>query len=166
MFTPRIRLGSLALAFALAGGSTLALAKTQQEFLSDAIKGDNSEIAMGQLAISKGASAPVKAFGQTLIDDHSKAKADASAVATTMGVTPPADMSPDAQRAMTKLQQLTGGDFDKEFARIMVEDHEKDIAEFRTEARSGQGPVEKLAAQTLPTLEKHLQMARSLSSQR
>ena len=72
-------------------------AKTEKEFLSDAIKGDNSEIAMGHLAISKGASDPVKDFGQTLVDDHPKPKPDASAVATTIGVTPPSEMSPDAE---------------------------------------------------------------------
>ena len=160
----RIAFVSIALALT-AGASSLAFAKTEKEFISDAIKGDNSEIAMVRLAISKSASDPVKAFGQTLIDDHSKAKADASAVATTIGVSPPSEMSPDAQRAMTKLQQLNGGDFDHEFIRVMVEDHQKDIAEFKKEA-GGHGPVEQLAAQTLPTLEKHLQMAQSLSAQR
>jgi putative membrane protein len=161
------RIGFVSLALALiAGASSLAFAKMEKEFVSDAIKGDNSEIAMGRLAISKSASDPVKAFGQTLIDDHSKAKADASAVATTIGVSPPSEMSPDAERAMTKLQQLSGRDFDHEFIRVMVEDHQKDIAEFKKEAGSGHGPVEQLAAQTLPTLEKHLQMAQSISAQR
>jgi putative membrane protein len=48
---------SLALAF-IVGVSIGAVAKTEKEFLSDAIKGDNAEIAMGQLAISKSASDP------------------------------------------------------------------------------------------------------------
>ena len=65
---------------------------------------------------------------------------------------------------MTKLKGLSGRDFDKEFARVMVEDHQKDIAEFKKEADGGHGAVQQLAAQTLPTLEKHLQMAKSLSS--
>ncbi|HEY3622457.1 MAG TPA: DUF4142 domain-containing protein [Roseiarcus sp.] len=156
---------SLALAF-IVGVSIGAVAKTEKEFVSDAIKGDNAEIAMGQLAISKSASDPVKTFGQTLIDDHSKAKTDASAVATKLGVSPPSQMSPDAQRAMTRLQQLSGSDFDKEFIRVMVEDHQKDIAEFKQEAGNGHGPVQQLAAQTLPTLEKHLQIAKSLNAQK
>ena len=162
-----LRLGFLSLALALiACVSTAALAKTEKEFINDAIKGDNSEIAMGQLAVRKSASDPVKVFGQTLIDDHSKAKTDASAVATKMGVSPPSEVSSDAQREMTRLQQLSGRDFDKEFIRVMVEDHQKDIAEFKNEAGSGHGPVQQLAAQTLPTLEKHLQIAQSLNAER
>jgi putative membrane protein len=157
------------LSFALAlilGVSTSALAKTEKEFISDAIKGDDSEIAMGQLAVSKSGSDQVKAFGQTLIDDHSKAKIDASAVATNMGVSLPTEMSADVHAEMTKLQQLSGRDFDKEFVRVMVEDHQKDIAEFKKEAGSGQGPIPQLAAQTLPTLEKHLRIAQSLKTEK
>jgi putative membrane protein len=158
---------SLSLALALIGSvSIAAFAKTEKEFISDAIKGDNSEIAMGHLAISKSASDPVKAFGQTLIDDHSKAKTDASAVAETIGVSPPQEMSPEAQRDMANLQKLSGREFDREFARVMVEDHQRDIAEFKNEAAGSHGPVQQLAAQTLPTLEKHLQMAKSLSAEK
>ena len=160
-----LRFSSVSLALALvAGVSTATLAKTEKEFITDAIKGDNSEIALGQLAVSKSPSEPVKAFGQTLIDDHSKAKAEASAVAMKVGVSPPGEISPEAQTAMTKLKGLSGRDFDKEFTRVMVEDHQKDIAEFKKEADGGHGAVQQLAAQTLPTLEKHLQMAKSLSS--
>jgi putative membrane protein len=49
---------------------------------------------------------------------------------------------------------------------VMVEDHQKDIAEFKKEAGSGQGPVPQLAAQTLPTLEKHLRIAQSLKTEK
>jgi putative membrane protein len=162
-----LRFGSLSLAVALLiSVSTAALAKTEKEFISDAIRGDNSEIAMGQLAASRSASDPVKAFGQTLIDDHTKARIDASAVATKMSVSPPSEMSLDAQREMTRLQQLSGHDFDKEFNRVMVEDHEKDISEFTKEAGTSRGPVQQLATQTLPTLEKHLEIARSLRAEK
>jgi putative membrane protein len=162
-----LRFGSLSLGLVLITGiSTAAFAKTEKEFINDAIKGDNSEIAMGQLAVTKGGSEPVRTFGQTLIDDHSKAKTDASAVATQMGVSPPSEMPPDAHSEMTKLQQLSGRDFDKEFVRVMVEDHQKDIAEFKKEAGSVHGPVQQLAAQTLPTLEKHLRIAQSLKAEK
>jgi putative membrane protein len=56
--------------------------------------------------------------------------------------------------------------FDKEFTRVMVEDHQKDIAEFKNEAANGHGPVQQLAAETLPTLEKHLQIAKSLGGEK
>lgn len=71
-------------------------------------------------------------------------------------------MTPEAQQEMTKLQKLSGSEFDKEFARLMVKDHEKDIAEFKKEAASGKGSVQNFASQSLPTLEEHLRIAEAL----
>ena len=42
----------------------------------------------------------------------------------------------------------------------MVDDHKKDVADFKKEASSGKDPeVKAFAAKTLPTLQEHLQMA-------
>ena len=153
---PALTLGLLAVL------STSAIAKTEKEFLGDAIKGDNSEVALGSLAASKGGSEPVKTFGQTLVSDHSKAKTQATALAAKLGVSPSGEISSEAEKEMVKLQRLNGRDFDEEFARYMVKDHEKDIAEFKAEAAKGHGPAQQLASQSLPTLEKHLEMAKSL----
>jgi len=141
-----------------------AMAESDKGFVADAIKGDSSEIVLGQVALSKSADPGVKTFAQTLIDDHTKAKAQAAAVAGTLGVTPPSGVKPDAEQELTRLRTLSGAAFDREFVRYMVDDHEKDIAEFRQQASSGAGPTKDLAAQTLPTLEKHLQMAKSLET--
>jgi putative membrane protein len=43
----------------------------------------------------------------------------------------------------------------------MVKDHKKDIAVYKREAKSS-GPAASYAAQSLPTLHKHLQLAESL----
>lgn len=160
MRLPTISLG-LGLIVAL---SSAAVAKTEKEFLTDAIKGDNSEVAIGHLALSKSESGSVKAFGQTLVDDHSKHRTMASEVANKVGVTPPDQPSTEAQNEMSKLDKLTGREFDKEFVHYMVKDHEKDIAEYKQEASAGQGPVQKLASESLPTLQKHLDIAKSLSA--
>ena len=51
------------------------------------------------------------------------------------------------------LTSKTGNDFDQAFARMGVEDHEKDIKEFEKEANSGSDPdVKSWAIKTLPTL--------------
>ena len=47
----------------------------------------------------------------------------------------------------------------------MVEDHEHDVAKFRTESQSAQDPdIKSFAAKTLPTLEYHLEMAKEVSA--
>jgi putative membrane protein len=62
------------------------------------------------------------------------------------------------------LQRLTGAEFDKEFVSFMMSDHEKAISEFTEKAGEGDRPVPELAAKTVPTLQKHLQLSQSLNS--
>jgi len=140
-----------------------ALATSDKQFLSDAIKGDNAEITLGQLAAQKGGSDGVRSFGQTLVTDHRKAKDEATALAADLEVNVSGGVAWEAQQELDKLQHLTGPEFDKEFVRFMVAEHEKAISEFKGKAGEGNRQVPQLAAKALPTLEKHLQLAQSLS---
>ena len=161
MFRKVMLTAAAGLPLLLAAGT--AMAKTDKSFISDAVKGDNSEVSLGKLAVSKGASKGVRDFGQSLEADHAKARRQAVAVATRMGVTPPTGMKDEAKSERQKLEKLSGSAFDREFARYMVEDHKKDIEEFTDEARHGGQRVSKLAKMQLPTLKKHLKMAEKLS---
>lgn len=140
-----------------------ALAKSDKAFLRDALKGDNSEVALGQLAAQKGMSDGVKSFGNKLATDHAMAKDQVATVATSMKVKVTDEIKPEARREMRKLDKLSGAAFDKEFVAYMVKDHEKDVAEFKEKAAGGKGDVAMLASKQLPTLEEHLKTAQSLA---
>lgn len=147
---------------AITMGSAPAFAETS-EFLTKAIKGDNSEMKLGALAASRGHSRAVRDFGSMLARDHRRAKAQAVPVAARHHVRVPAAMADEARDEYAKLQRMRGAAFDREFARYMVDDHRKDIAEFAAEANSGDpADVRALARQTLPALRKHLATARSI----
>jgi putative membrane protein len=146
----------------LALAATTAYADSAGDFLMDAAKGDNAEIMMGKLAQQKAQSASVKKFGQTLVTDHTRAKDEVATLATSMSVSMPSDVKPDAQQAYDKLAQTSGAEFDRLFVAHMIEDHQKDIAAFTNEAKARDGKVSTLAAKQLPTLKKHLSIAQSL----
>lgn len=144
--------------------TTASAAEPQpKKFIADAIKGDNSEVMLGQLAMRSGGSQQVRDFGKTLHDDHGKAHADAVKVAKSMGVPDTKEMMPAARPEAAKLEKLKGAAFDREFARYMVADHKKDIAEFEKVAAQG-GPAGEHAKRVLPDLRKHLAEAERLSS--
>lgn len=151
-----------AAALAVLALATAARADSAGDFLMKAAKGDNAEIMMGKLAQQKGQSAGVKKFGQTLVTDHTKAKNEVATLATSMSVSMPSDVMPDAQQAYDKLAQTNGAEFDRMFVSHMVEDHQKDIAAFTKEAKEHDGKASSLAAKQLPTLKKHLAIAQSL----
>ncbi|MEO1968395.1 MAG: DUF4142 domain-containing protein [Sphingomonadaceae bacterium] len=132
-------------------------------FLTKAMKGDNSEVKLGKLAVSQAAGQRVRDFGRMLADDHSKAKAQVAALATSLGVAVTDEPSDRANIEYEKLKELSGSQFDKEFVSYMIEDHRADIEAFENEASSDDPPIVKhMAANTLPTLKKHLEKAQSL----
>lgn len=62
-----------------------------------------------------------------------------------------------------RLSKLSGDSFDRSYARDMVKDHSKDVAEFQKEAKNGRDEnIKNFAAQTLPTLQSHLDQARQM----
>jgi putative membrane protein len=142
--------------------STAALSAPPRAFLDDAIKGDNSEIALGRLIAARGYSAQVRSFGNTLTRDHSTARGQAVAVARQMGVRPPTAMMAEARAEQRKLERLRGRGFDMEVRRYMINDHQKDIAKFEAQVRSGDRRTAALARAQLPTLRKHLRIAESI----
>jgi putative membrane protein len=154
-------LGGVAAALVLTGAAS-AQPHQDRHFLSDAIKGDNSEMMLGQLAAERGASPAVRDYGRMLHDDHAHARDEALRVGARVGVADTGEVMPEARQEARKLRHLDGRAFDREFVRYMAKDHRKDIAEFRREARQG-GPVANLAQATLPDLQKHLDTALRLS---
>lgn len=140
-----------------------AMAKSDKQFLSDAIKTDNAEIALGQLAVRQGGSDDVKRYARTLISDHTKSRQAETALAPDLQVKPVEAVPPAARAEEAKLKGMKGADFDKEFAAFMVTGHNQAIAEFKDKAAEGDRPVPALARQTLPTLQMHLAMAEKLS---
>lgn len=151
-----------ALASLFVNAAAGAAAATREDFVRDAIKGDNSEIKLGQLAAEAGGSPAVRAYGRTLVADHTKAKRQASRLAAQLGVRAPEREMLKADAEYLKLRVLSGKSFDKEFVSYMVKDHKQDIAEFSQMAGTHHGPVGELADRQLPTLRKHLRLAESL----
>jgi putative membrane protein len=133
------------------------------EFLTKAIKGDNSESRLGALAMRSGHSPQVRRFGAMLVRDHDKARRQAVPVAARYRVPVPDAMADEAQAEYAKLKRMRGAAFDREFGRYMVDDHRKDIADFKEEVASRDpADVRALAQKTLPALRRHLAAARAI----
>src|SRR3954468_10040107 len=154
--------GSILLAAALA--PIAAQADSPREFLNNALMGNNSEIMLGNLAADRGRSPGVREFGRTLVSDHTQARNEVLDVGRRFGVRPTREVAPGIREERDRLASLRGREFDREFIRHMIDDHRKDIAEFRDEARERHGAVSALAERQLPTLREHLRTAMSLDN--
>lgn len=157
---------SFAAAPAFAGQATTASKAARSsgsadvDFVFDAAKGGMAEVQLGQLAADKASSDDVKKFGQRMVSDHSKANDELKALARDRNITLPTDVDAKDKATHDRLAKLSGAAFDRAYMRYMLNDHKKDVNEFKKESNSGRdSDVKAWASKTLPTLEEHLKMA-------
>jgi putative membrane protein len=126
-----------------------SLSEKDKTFMKKAAKGGMMEVAMGQVAEQKGQSDDVKSFGKRMVTDHGKANDELKSIASKKGVQLP-----------TK-EHTAKWTSDKAYIDMMVQDHEKDLAEFKEEANSGSDPdVKKFADDTAKMVQEHLDLAK------
>jgi len=134
---------------------------SSQTFIGEAIEGNLSEVQMGKLAQAHSQSDAIRSFGQRLVQDHSAANIKARQVAMELRVTPPDEPNRKHKSDYERLSKLSGRDFDREFAKHMVMDHQKDITAFEKAAQKDDA-AGIFAKETLPTLRDHLRIAQQL----
>src|SRR4051812_25881962 len=144
-------------------GSRRMLASADTAFALKAAQGGLAEVRLGKLAAGKAASPDVKAFGQHMIDDHTKANEQLKSVAQEERMTLPADVNHEQQATYDQLSKLSGAEFDRAYVKAMVSDHQEDVKDFTKEVKSGQdAKIKAFASQTLPVLEQHLEMIKGI----
>lgn len=147
---------------ALILSSSAAVAMPAPSFLKDAIRGNFSEVTLGRIIQNRAASPQVRQFGSMLVTDHSKGLAQAQQIAARLRLRIPAMLTPEARHEQVVLRSLHGRAFDREVRRYMIDDHRKDIAAFKAQARSGDRATAGYAAATVPVMQKHLSMAEAI----
>ena len=129
------------------------LSDKDKDFIQAAAKGGMMEVEMGKMGQKQAKDADVKKFATRMVTDHTKANTQLKALAKKKGVTLDAEAP--------KMDKMDDATFDKDYMAAMVKDHEKDVAEFEEEAKDGSdADVKAWASKTLPTLKKHLEMAK------
>ena len=133
-------------------------------FMNKAAQSGMAEVALGNLALQKSQNGEIRRFAQMIVDDHTKANDELKSLASAKNVRLPAKVSSDQRSAANKLNGISGAEIDKAFMRQMVKDHEAVVNLFQKQANSNDdADLKAFAANHLPILQGHLQMARSLS---
>lgn len=145
--------------------SASGLTAAEKHFLNDAAMGGLAEVELGQLASEKAGDSQVKEFGQRMVQDHSKANEELKSLASSKGVTPPTSPKPKDMTLKNKLSGMSGQQFDQQYMKAMVRDHQHDVAEFQKMANNAKdSDVKNFAAKTLPILQEHLKQAQSIEA--
>jgi len=170
--SPGYSLLSLLLTFAVSTGS---LAQTAAPDLSDpevahvAVTANSIDIDLAKLAQSRTGNRAVKQFATTMITDHSAVNAQASALATKLGVTPKDNavsqsLLKGASEARAAIEPLKGKAFDKAYIDREVAYHEAviDALDKVLVPNTSNAELKKLLVDVRPAFEAHLAHAKKL----
>lgn len=135
-----------------------------EEFMMKVAEHNLEEIALGQLAVQKATDPDVKSFGQMMVDAHTKAQSELTALAAKKSIAVPMAATQDVQDAVKNMSDKTGLDFDKDFSDRMVRGHKDAIDKFENMANNDNSDAEikAWASSMLPTLRTHLQQAEAI----
>jgi putative membrane protein len=139
------------------------LTTAEKTFVTKAAKGNFAEVELGKLASQKSHNADVKAFGEQMVTDHSKANDNLKPIADSNGVQWPTKLTGEPQALYDKLSSLPGAAFDKTYIHAMVEDHMKDAKAYELESgKVKDSQLKSYVDQTLPVVQQHLSHIQSI----
>jgi putative membrane protein len=149
-----------------------------RNWVEDRLEDGMTEVKLGELATQKGQNADVKAFGQMMVRDHTKAGEELKQLASKHNITAP-ELDDDHRDKVDRLSKLQGAEFDREYMNAMVDDHEKTVnaLEDRLDKEGdNENPrytpkktdnafeteLNQWASKTIPTVRQHLAKAKEL----
>lgn len=128
-----------------------------------ALEGNLAEQQLASLALTRAQSAEVKEAAHMIKTDHKQAETELRAAAGSS--LPVTALTEEHQKVKTRLEGLSGREFDKAFIDAMVADHEKALALYQAQAKDAPTqPLKDYFSRNLPVIEKHLEHCRRLQS--
>jgi putative membrane protein len=130
------------------------------------------EIDLGKAAMNKSGNQAVKAYGEMLVKDHGDSDKKLKEIAKAHKQVIPAEKpttdadkqeKADMKKHVAALKKLKGADFDREYLRMMVEGHDKELAKVDSFMGNVQNEqVLEMLRGKKPVLQKHADQAREL----
>ena len=148
-----------------AAAAKATVSGTDRTFARQAAIEGIAEVEHGRLAAEKATNADVKQFGQRMVDDHGKANDELKSWASANNVTLPTDMGAQHKAMQDRLTKLSGDAFDRAYMAHMVTAHGRAVSSFQRASKTARNAdLKAWAAKTLPTLQEHHKLARTVNT--
>ncbi len=136
----------------------------KQSVINNAGKMNLAVQKVAELAQQKGQNPELKQFAQTLKQDHQKWQQDLERIAQKHSVTLPTSIDEKCQQEISKLEALSGAEFDKEFAKGSVEGHAMAVAQLQQASTAVQDQdVKQYTQKLLAKLKEHQRTSRQIA---
>lgn len=139
----------------------MKLDRSDRNFIEEALKSGQKEIAASKAALSQLTAPGAREFAEMVVREHTALNAELTALAQRKNV----DLKDvhedrDAERATRKWSDKDD-DIDENYLKAMIDAHEESVDRFEDVTDSKDADVAAFASKTLPKLQHHLEMART-----
>jgi len=122
-----------------------------------------AEVELGKLADGKAQSGSVQDFARRMVRDHSRANEQLEDLAQQANIPLSGELGPDEKAMNDELERLSGRNFDLAYMQGQLVGHQKAIILLKYVIAQGQNSgMQEFAAETLPVVIGHLDMARAV----
>ena len=136
----------------------------KQSVIDNAAKMNLAVQKVADLAQQKAQNPELKQFAQTLKQDHQKWQQDLERIAQKHNVTLRTTVDEKCQQEISKLEALSGAEFDKEFAKGSIEGHAMAVAQLQQASSAVQDQdVKQYAQKLLAKLKEHQRTSRQVA---
>jgi putative membrane protein len=134
-------------------------------FVSNASQSDMYEIQAGQIAATRAKSADVKAFGKSMVTQHTAMANEMKPLITAAGQTPADKLDERRQGFIDNLKSASDADFDKTYIDQQVAAHGEALTLMQGYADGGgDAGLKAGAAKAVPKVQMHLDKAKSIQA--
>ncbi|OUL24225.1 DUF305 domain-containing protein [Nostoc sp. T09] len=145
--------------------SNTSVTTLDTDFMTKAAQSDLTEIQTSQLALRKSRNKAVRSYARQMIQHHTASSKKLAAIAKAKNFTLPKDIGPDNKALLTKLQSLSGNNFNQAYMQGQTLAHQKTLAEYQRYLQQGQDQdLIGFANQISPLVAQHLQMAQKMTA--
>jgi len=123
------------------------------------------EVQAGELALQRSTNPAVRGFAEMMIKEHRQHLDQLKFTNASNASAPmPETLDSDYMMLMSRLGAVPAADFDREYMNMMIDGHEEVVEIYRGYSQVGEvESLRKLAAATIPTIERHLAEAKRVA---
>jgi len=136
---------------------------SENDFLVQAIASNVAEVKMAERALKASKNDEVRKFALKMIADHTKNRELLMDIAKQEKVAVVEGLEKERQAKMDQLNKLEGEEFDREYMRLMVDEHEKALKLYEDGAKSAKNDkLRDIATKTATSVKSHMEEARKV----
>jgi putative membrane protein len=135
-------------------------ARSDRTFVANALRVNQVELTLGQMAAERGSTPDVKTMGVKMVQKHTEFGGQLTEQARRLGACVSPELSQDQLSTIDRLASVSGTAFDKSFKETVDAGHERELAMYQGEASHTVDPdLRDLAQRRVATLEQTVAQA-------